>query len=93
MKVLKIIFAFFCSLSILVLSVLYTGVLFCALLSIIAGFLRTLGIDQIKMTIWNGVELPVAFSIPFSLFISLLLFFCSTYVKRSIVFCVSKLRF
>lgn len=93
MTLLKYIFAFFCSLSILVLSVLYAGLIISALLSILAGILRTFGIDQLQMAIWYGVELPVAFSIPFSLFISLLLFFCSIYVKRSIIFCVSKLRF
>ena len=48
--------------------------------------LRTFGVDQIKMGIWYGVDLPVMFSIPFALLVALLLFFCATYIKRSIVF-------
>ena len=48
--------------------------------------LRTFGLEQIKMGLWYGVDLPVMFSIPFSLLIALLLFFCATYIKRSIVF-------
>ena len=70
----------------MVLSVLYVGLLLSAGLSILAGFLRTFGVDQIKMGIWYGVDLPVMFSIPFALLVALLLFFCATYIKRSIVF-------
>ncbi|WP_349725854.1 hypothetical protein [Lysinibacillus capsici] len=83
---------FFCSLAVMVLSVLYVGLLLGAGLSILAGFLRTFGVDQIKMGLWYGVELPVMFSIPFALLIALLLFFCTIYIKRSIVFCLSILR-
>ncbi|MGE7695502.1 hypothetical protein ACQKNC_15505 [Lysinibacillus sp. NPDC094177] len=84
----KIIQSFFYSMALLVLSVLYVGLVLSALLSILAGILRTLGLEQIQMGIWYGVELPVIFSIPLALLVSLLLFFCSIYVKRSI----SKLR-
>jgi len=89
---LKMLKAFSCLLALVVLSVLYVGLLFSAGLSIIAGFLRTFGMEQIKMGLWYGVDLPVMFSIPFSLLIALLLFFCATYIKRSIVFCLSNLR-
>ncbi|TDX99409.1 UNVERIFIED_CONTAM: hypothetical protein BJ099_11624 [Lysinibacillus xylanilyticus] len=89
----KIVQSFFCSLALLVLSVLYVGLVLSALLSILAGILRTFGLEQIKMGIWYGVELPVIFSIPLALLVSLLLFFCSIYVKRSILFCFSKLRY
>lgn len=58
----------------------------------LGGFLRTFGVDQIKMGIWYGVDLPVMFSIPFALLVALLLFFCATYIKRSIVFCLSIIR-
>ncbi|MCH1627174.1 hypothetical protein [Fredinandcohnia quinoae] len=88
----KIIQTFFCVLAILVLSVLYVGLVVCALLSILAGILRTFGLEQIKMSIWQDINLPISLSIPFSLIISLLLFFCSLYVKRSMTFCLSKLK-
>lgn len=92
MILLKMLKTFFCSLAVMVLSVLYVGLLLGAGLSILAGFLRTFGVDQIKMGLWYGVELPVMFSIPFALLIALLLFFCTIYIKRSIVFCLSILR-
>ncbi|WP_374964449.1 hypothetical protein [Lysinibacillus sp. RS5] len=93
MTFVKIIQAFFCSLALLVLSVLYAGLVLSALLAMLAGILRTFGLDQIKMSIWYGVDLPVMFSIPLALLVALLLFFCSMYVKRSISFCFSKLRY
>ncbi|MEX3746618.1 MULTISPECIES: hypothetical protein [Lysinibacillus] len=93
MTFVKIIQAFFCSLALLVLSILYAGLILSALLAILAGILRTFGLDQIKMSIWYGVDLPVMFSIPLALLVALLLFFCSIYVKRSISFCFSKLRY
>ncbi|MDM5250976.1 MULTISPECIES: hypothetical protein [unclassified Lysinibacillus] len=93
MTFIKIIQGFFCSLALLVLSVLYAGLVLSALLSIVAGILRTFGLEQIQMSIWNSVELPVAFSIPLALLVALLLFYCSMYVKRSIQFCFSKLKF
>jgi len=93
MTIIKIIQAFFCSLALLVLSILYAGLVLSALLAILAGILRTFGLDQIKMSIWYGVDLPVMFSIPLALLVALLLFFCSKYVKRSIQFCFSKLRY
>lgn len=89
----KMIRAFFCSLATLVLSVLYLGLMLSVLLSILAGILRTVGFDQIKMGIWQGVELPVILSIPVSLVVSFLLFLASLYVKRSLVFCLSQLKF
>ncbi|MFJ3389049.1 hypothetical protein [Lysinibacillus sp. NPDC086135] len=93
MTFIKIIQGFFYSLALLVLSVLYAGLILSALLSMVAGILRTIGLEQIQMSIWNGVELPIAFSIPLALLFSLLLFFCSMYIKRSIQFCFSKLKF
>ncbi|KOS61113.1 hypothetical protein AN161_19220 [Lysinibacillus sp. FJAT-14222] len=93
MTFVKIIQAFFCSSALLVLSILYVCLVVSALVSILAGILRTFGLEQIKMGIWYGVDLPVIFSIPLALLVSFLLFFCSMYVKRSIVFCLSKLRF
>lgn len=89
----KIIQAFFCLLAVPVLSVLYAGLIVSAALSILAGILRTFGLQQIGMSIWPGVSLPVLLSIPFSLLFSLLFFYCSIYVKRSIPYCISKLRF
>ncbi|MFJ8100584.1 hypothetical protein [Lysinibacillus sp. NPDC096212] len=93
MTFIKIIQGFFCSLALLVLSILYAGLVLSALLSIVAGILRTFGLEQIQMSIWNGVELPIAFSISLALLVSLLLFFCSMYIKHSIQFCFSKLKF
>lgn len=92
MTFLKMLQAFFCSLALVVLSVLYVGLLLSAGLSILAGFLRTFGLDQIKMTIWYGVDIPIMFSIPLALLVAVLLFFCATYIKLSLVFCISKLR-
>ncbi|QDQ00737.1 hypothetical protein FOH38_09810 [Lysinibacillus fusiformis] len=89
----KMIRVFFCSLATLVLSVLYLGLMLSVLLSILAGILRTVGFEQIKMGIWQDVELPVILSIPFSLVVSFLLFLASLYVKRSLVFCLSQLKF
>ncbi|MGE7114106.1 hypothetical protein [Lysinibacillus sp. NPDC047702] len=93
MTFIKIIQSFFCSLALFVLVILYAGLILSALLSILAGILRTSGLEQIKMSLWSGVDLPVAFSIPLALLVALLLFFCSMYVKRSIRFCLSKLKF
>ncbi|MGE7842781.1 hypothetical protein ACQKNX_18565 [Lysinibacillus sp. NPDC093712] len=88
----KMIRGFFCSLALVVLTVLYVGLVVSALIAILAGILRTVGIDQIKMSIWQGVDLPVVFSIPLALVVSGILFYCSLYVKRSITFCFSKLK-
>ncbi|AVK86805.1 hypothetical protein C3943_26710 [Lysinibacillus sp. B2A1] len=93
MTFIKIIQSFFCSLALLVLVILYAGLILSALLSILAGILRTVGLEQIKMSLWSGLDLPVVFSIPLALVVALLLFFCSMYVKRSIQFCLSKLKF
>lgn len=93
MTIIKIIQGFFCSLALFVLVILYAGLILSALLSIAGGLLRTIGLEQIKMSLWSGVDLPVAFSIPLALVVALLLFFCSMYVKRSIQFCLSKLKF
>ncbi|MDM5231066.1 hypothetical protein [Lysinibacillus pakistanensis] len=93
MTFIKIIQSFFCSLALLVLVILYAGLILSALLSIVGGLLRTIGLEQIRMSLWSGVDLPVAFSIPLALVVALLLFFCSMYVKRSIQFCLSKLKF
>ncbi|MFO1442396.1 hypothetical protein KDN24_03980 [Bacillus sp. Bva_UNVM-123] len=92
-KIKKIILAFFISLSIPVLSVLYVGLILSAIISILAGLLRTIGFEQIEMSIWNGMELPVALSIPLSLIVSSLLIIVSVYIKRSIKFCVSHFKF
>ncbi|MEK5330665.1 hypothetical protein [Lysinibacillus sp. FSL W8-0992] len=83
---------FFCSLALVVLTVLYVGLVVSALITILAGILRTVGIDQIKMSIWQGEDLPIVFSIPLALVVSGILFYCSLYVKRSITFCFSKLK-
>ncbi len=88
----KMIRGFFCSLALLVLTVLYVGLVVSALIAILAGIFRTVGIDQIKMSIWQGVDLPIVFSIPLALVVSGILFYCSLYVKRSITFCFSKLK-
>ncbi|MGG2057192.1 hypothetical protein ABFY48_23025 [Lysinibacillus pakistanensis] len=93
MTIIKIIQSFFCSLALFVLVILYAGLILSALLSIVGGLLRTVGLEQIKMSLWSGVDLPVAYSIPLALLVALLLFFCSIYVKRSIQFCLSKLKF
>jgi len=89
----KMIQAFICLLAIPVLSVLYVGLIGSALLSIVAGILRSFGFQQIGMSIWLGVSLPVVLSIPFSLLFSLLFFYCSIHVKRCIPFCIAKLKF
>lgn len=92
-KLKKIILAFFISLSIPVLFVLYVGLILSAIISILAGLFRTIGFEQIEMSIWNGMELPVSLSIPLSLIVSSLLIIVSVYIKRSIKFCVSHLKF
>ncbi|QED49879.1 hypothetical protein [Cytobacillus dafuensis] len=93
MKIKKMIRTFLCSLTIPVLSVLYAGLILSALISVLAGILRTVGFEQIKMSIWHGIDLPVALSIPVSLVVSIFLIIGSLYVKRSIKFCVTNLRF
>lgn len=87
----KYIQAFFCLLAVLVLSVLYVGLIVSALLSILSGILRTFGHEQIEMTIWQDVPLPILLSIPFSFLVALLLYFCSLYVKHGIKLCLTKL--
>lgn len=93
MTFIKIIQSFFFSLALLVLVILYAGLILSALLSIVGGLLRTIGLEQIRMSLWSGVDLPIAYSIPLALLVALLLFFCSIYVKLSIQFCLSKLKF
>ncbi|MFJ7668917.1 hypothetical protein ACIQXI_17715 [Lysinibacillus sp. NPDC097195] len=87
----KIIRGFFCTLALLVLIVLYGGLIVSALIALLASILRTLGVDQIKMSVWQGIDVPVAFSIPFALIISSILFYCSRHVKRAMSFCFSTL--
>jgi len=84
---------FLYSLTIPVLSVLYVGMVLSAIISMLAGILRTLGFEQIKMSIWQGIDLPVVLSIPLSLVVSFFLIIVSLYIKRSLKFCVSSLRF
>jgi len=93
MELIKMMRTFFYFLTIPVLSVLYIGLILSALLSIFAGILRTFGFEQINMSIWYDVALPEALSIPFSLVVSFFLIIGSLYVKRSIKFCVSNLRY
>ncbi|MFF5995063.1 hypothetical protein AAGS61_09930 [Lysinibacillus sp. KU-BSD001] len=93
MTLIKITTAFFYSLAIVVLSVLFIGLVLSAVLSILAGILRTFGFEQIKMSIGYGIDLPIALSIPLSLLAAFLLFFCSFYIKRLIKFILLKLRF
>ncbi|CAM3842283.1 hypothetical protein [Mesobacillus zeae] len=93
MTVKKLLSAFFYSLTILVFSVLYAGLVLSSLIILLSGILRTIGFEQIKMNIWYGVELPVVLSIPVALLFSIFLFYCSKYVKRSIKFCVEKAKF
>jgi len=81
----------FCTLALVVLTVLYGGLVISALIAILASILRTLGVDQIKMSVWQGIDVPVAFSIPFALVISCILFYCSLHVKRAMSFCFKKL--
>ncbi|WP_284141816.1 MULTISPECIES: hypothetical protein [unclassified Virgibacillus] len=88
----KAIYSFFYLLIIPVLSVLYAGLIISATISILAGILRTFGFDQIKMSIWYGIDLPVALSIPLAIIVSAFLFVCSRYIKRLIIFCVTSLR-
>ncbi|MFD3449431.1 hypothetical protein ACFDTO_33170 [Microbacteriaceae bacterium 4G12] len=92
MNMKKILYTFLYSLTIPVLSVLYVGLILSALLSMFAGILRTFGLEQIKMGIWPGVDLPVAFSIPLALVVSFFLVIGSLYVKRLIKFCISNLK-
>nr|WP_285844880.1 hypothetical protein [Oceanobacillus profundus] len=79
-------------LTIPVLYVLYVGLMLCALLILLAGILRTFGIEQIQMSIWQGIELPAVLSIPISLAVSILLVICSLYVRRSIRYCIVRIR-
>lgn len=89
----KLIRTFLYLLIIPVLSVLYLGMILSALISMIAGILRTFGLEQIKMSIWHNVALPVGLSIPLAFVVSFLLIVASLYVKRSIKFCVSNLKY
>ncbi|CRK85014.1 hypothetical protein BN000_05073 [Neobacillus massiliamazoniensis] len=75
---------FFYFLSFPVLFVLYVGIIGSAILSFLAGFLRTIGFESIKINFWYNIPVPTMLSLPFSLIVSLLLFFCSRYVKRLI---------
>ncbi|MDQ0226393.1 hypothetical protein [Metabacillus niabensis] len=92
MKIFKMIKAFLFSLCIPVLSVLYIGLIVSAIVSILAGILRTVGYEQIKLSIWKGIELPVTFSLPFSFTVSFLLIYLSIFIKRSINYLVTNVR-
>ncbi|PWU69866.1 MULTISPECIES: hypothetical protein [Gracilibacillus] len=91
MIVLRWFVRFWLLLSIPVLSVLYAGLLVSAILIILAGLFRTFGFEQIKMSIWPSVELPIMFSIPLSLGVSILLFIASYHIGKSIRYCMGKL--
>lgn len=92
MNIKKIISSFFYLLTIPVLAVLYVGLIVSAIISMLAGILRTFGFEQIKMVIWPGIDLPVPLSIPLALIVSFILIIILLYVKRLINFCVSSLR-
>ncbi|GIN23327.1 hypothetical protein [Siminovitchia fordii] len=92
MNLKKIIYSFFYSLTIPVLSILYAGLIVSTIICMLAGILRTFGFEQIKMSIWSGIDLPVALSIPFAIIVSLFLIIGSLYVKRLINFCISNLK-
>lgn len=93
MVIVKMVRTFLYFLTIPVLSVLYFGLILSAIISIIAGILRTFGFEEIKMSIWHNVALPVSLSIPLSLVVSSLLVIVSLYIKRSIKYCVSQLKY
>lgn len=82
---------FFYSLILPILSIVYLGLALSAVISMIAGILRTIGFEQIKMSIWHNISLPVGLSIPFSLVVSFLLIIASIYIKQVIKFFVSNL--
>ncbi|MDO6447928.1 hypothetical protein [Oceanobacillus profundus] len=90
--ILQLTIRFLLLLTIPVLYVLYVGLMLCALLILLAGILRTFGIEQIQMSIWQGIELPAVLSIPISLAVSILLVICSLYVRRSIRYCIVRIR-
>ncbi|MBR3121630.1 MULTISPECIES: hypothetical protein [Oceanobacillus] len=92
MVILQLTIRFLLLLTIPVLYVLYVGLMLCALLILLAGILRTFGIEQIQMSIWQGIELPAVLSIPISLAVSILLVICSLYVRRSIRYCIVRIR-
>ncbi|WP_340002601.1 hypothetical protein [Oceanobacillus sp. FSL K6-0127] len=92
MVILQLTIRFLLVLTIPVLYVLYIGLMLCALLILLAGILRTFGIEQIQMSIWQGIELPAVLSIPISLAVSILLVICSLYVRRSIRYCIVRIR-
>jgi uncharacterized membrane protein len=60
------------------------GLIGSAILSFLAGFLRTIGLEAIKINFWYNNPVPTMLSLPFALIVSLLLFFCSRYIKRLI---------
>ncbi|KGR76347.1 hypothetical protein [Ureibacillus sinduriensis] len=93
MAIAKMVRTFFYFLTIPVLFVLYLGLILSAFLISIAGILRTIGFEQIKMSIWHNVAIPVSLSIPISLIVSFLLIIGSFYIKRLIKHCVSHLNF
>ena len=92
MVILQLTIRFLLLLTIPVLYVLYVGLMLCALLILLAGILRTFGIEQIQMSIWQGIELPAVLSIPISLAVSILLIIGSLYVRRSIRYCIVRIR-
>lgn len=92
MNIKRIIHRFIYLLTIPVLYTLYIGFIISTVISMLAGILRTFGVKLIKMSIWPGIDLPVAFSIPLAVIVSLLLIVGSLYLKRLINFCISNLR-
>ena len=92
MNIKKIIYPFFYLLTIPVLFVLYVGLIVSTIISMSAGILRTFGFEQIKMSIWRGIDLPISLSIPLAMIVSFLLITSSLYVKRLLNFCFSNLR-
>ena len=72
------------------LAVLSVGLFVSAVAALFGGLLRTLGFSIIQMTIWSGVEIPVAFSLPMSILVasilSLLAFKSWTLLRRYLYF-------
>ncbi|UQZ75045.1 hypothetical protein C2I17_11025 [Niallia circulans] len=89
----KMIRSFLYLLAIPVLFILYIALIFSAIFSLTAGILRTFGFEQITMTIWKDINLPVILSIPFSLILSIILLIVCIYVKRSIAYLKSHLNY
>lgn len=92
MNIKKILYPFFYLLTIPVLFILYVGLIISTIISMLAGILRTFGFEQIKMSIWPGIDLPISLSIPLAMIVSFFLIVSSLYIKRLVNFCYSNLR-